>query len=83
LRNTSAAGAEHGLKAKREMSSSYPKQKPFQTLHDLVAPGDMDKRLTHGVSSGSCRDQRNHVHHTAVRLSAALLTMLATIARES
>ena len=48
------------------MSSSYLKQKPFQTLHDLVAPGDMDKRLTHKVSSGSCRDQRNHVHHTAV-----------------
>jgi hypothetical protein len=62
------------------MNSSHLKQKLFQALHDLVAAGDIDKRLTHAgniwfifraryperVSSGSRGDQRNHVHHPAV-----------------
>jgi hypothetical protein len=29
------------------MSSSNQKQKPFQALHDLVAAGDINERLTH------------------------------------
>ena len=29
------------------MNSSHLKQKLFQALHDLVAAGDIDKRLTH------------------------------------
>jgi len=61
--------------------SGFLKQKLFQALHDLVAAGDIDERLTHAgnylvhlqdprhperVSGGSRGDQRNHVHQAAV-----------------